>query len=286
MRLPRLRTFALGLVLVAPALAPALAGASASCVAAASGRPHAALVVDTGARTTTYCVALDAARVSGIRLIQLASAQYALSYHLGFGSQAVCQLDGVGPSGGDCFSAYPDFWGYWHGASGGGWSWAGSGAASASVGDGSVEGWSFGTGDSGTTHPAPPSLAFSEVCDVSPPSPSPVPPSSPRPSPAGGGKPGEGPAGSGGGAGEASPSPGGGGVAGALVSPRPSSGATPTPSSSDRPTREIIRAVATSGTAPSSGGPPVGAVAVAAAVIALGAAGALTLRRRQRQERT
>ena len=283
--LTRPRAFALALVLVAPALVPALFGAGASCAAAASGRPHAALVVDTGARTTTYCVALDSASVSGIRLIQLASAQYGLSYHLGFGSQAVCQLDGVGPSGGDCFSAYPDFWGYWHGAPGGGWSWAGSGAASASVGDGSVEGWSFGTGDSGTTHPAPPSLGFSEVCDVSTPSPSPAPAPSPRPSPAGGGNAGGGPTGSGVGAGEGSPSPGGGGLAGAHASPRPSSEVTPTPSSSDSSSREIIRAVATSGTAPSSGGPPVGALVVAGAIVALGAAGTLTLRRRQRQDR-
>ena len=282
MKLMRLRTFALGLVLVAPAIAPALAGASASCAAAASG-PHAALVVDTGVRTTTYCVALDAASVSGIRLIQLASAQYGLSYHLGFGSQAVCQLDGVGPNGGDCFSAYPDFWGYWHGTSGGGWSWAGSGAASASVGDRSVEGWSFGAGDSGITHAAPPSLRFSDVCDA--PTPAPEPPS-PKPSPSGGGNAGGGAAGSGAGAEDASPSPSGPRTA-AHAPPRPTSTpkVTPTPSPSDPSSREIIRAVATSGTAPSNGGPPVGAIAVAGAVIALGTAGALTLRRRQRQGR-
>ena len=283
MRLPRLRTFALALVLVAPALVPAFAGASASC-AAASGRPHAALVVDTGVRTTTYCVALDATSVSGIRLIQLAGAQYGLSYHLGFGSQAVCQLNGVGPNGGDCFSAYPDFWGYWHGTAGGGWSWAGSGAASAAVTDGSVEGWSFGPGDSGTTHAAPPFLRFSEVCDVSTPTPEPP---SPNPSPAGGGNPGGGAARSGTSTDDTSSSPSGSRTAGAHASARPSATpkATPTSSPSDPSSPEIIRAVATSGTAPSNGGPPAGAIAVAGAVVALGAAGALMLRRRQRQER-
>jgi hypothetical protein len=283
-KLTRLRMFALGLVLVAPALVPALAGTSTSCAAAATGRPHAALVIDTGVRTTTYCVVLDAASVSGIRLIQLASAQYGLSYHLGFGSQAVCQLDGVGPNGGDCFSAYPDFWGYWHGASGGGWSWAGSGAASASVGDGSVEGWSFGAGDSGTTHAAPPSLRFSDVCDA--PTATPDPPS-PRPSPAGGGNAGGGAAGSGGGAGDASIAPSSPATPGARAPARPTSTpkVAPTPTPSDPSSREIIRAVATSGTAPSNGGPPAGAIAVAGAVIALGTAGALTLRRRQKQGR-
>ncbi len=77
----------------------------------------------------------------------------------------MCQLSGVGPSGGDCFADYPDFWGYWHGDGRGGWSWAGSGAASASVGDGDMEGWVWGSGDTASTHQAPPALAFDDVCD-------------------------------------------------------------------------------------------------------------------------
>ena len=93
-------------------------------------------------------------------------AQHGLQYRLGFGGQAVCQLAGVGPTGGDCFADYPDFWGYWHGNGGGGWTWAGSGAASASIGDGDVEGWTWGSGDSGATHPAPPALSIDDVCDA------------------------------------------------------------------------------------------------------------------------
>jgi hypothetical protein len=281
----RLSRFAFGLVLVAPVLVPAFAGTGASC-AAASGRSHAALVVDTGAHTTTYCVGLDATSVSGIRLIQLASAQYGLSYHLGFGSQAVCQLDGVGPTGGDCFSAYPDYWGYWHGTSSGGWSWAGSGAASASVGDGDVEGWSWGPGDSGDTHAAPPSLRFAEVCDVNTPTPTPAPKPSPSPPSGGGGSGGSTGSGGGGtGSASASPTPSNGGGTHASAHARPTPKVAPTPPAdpgSSSP--QIIRAVATSGTTPPNGGPPVGAVAVAVAVVALGLGGALTLRRRQRRE--
>ncbi len=185
----RTRRLAIALAVPALAIVPTLLGAAAgteaACAAAASGAPHAALVVDTGSRTTTYCVDLGGGSVSGLRLIQLAADQYGLSYHFGFGGQAVCQLQGIGPSGGDCFGAYPDYWGYWH-ATGGGWSWAGSGAASSSVTDGDVEGWSWGTGDSGATHPPPPTLAFDDVCRVAAPPASPTarPSPTPRPSPA------------------------------------------------------------------------------------------------------
>ena len=159
----------LGSALIAPLLAPALAGAAsaAACAADALGEGHAALVVDTGARTTTYCVALDASSVNGIHLIQLAGTQYGLSYRLGFGGQAVCALDGVGATGGNCFGDYPNFWGYWKGDGSGGWSWSGSGAGSSSVADGGMDGWSWGAGSSGSTHPAPPALAFTDVCTTS-----------------------------------------------------------------------------------------------------------------------
>ena len=101
---------------------PAASGGAAAC-AAATG-PHAALVVDTGSRSTAYCVALDAPTVTGIHLIQLAAAQHGLTYGLGFGGQAVCRLQGVGPAGDDCFADYPRFWGYWHGDGHDGWTWA------------------------------------------------------------------------------------------------------------------------------------------------------------------
>ncbi|MGZ8613796.1 MAG: hypothetical protein ACXWX4_03840 [Actinomycetota bacterium] len=130
--MPRtLRNVTFGLILLLPVLAPAAAGSTQACAAEAADAPHAALVIGTGSQTLMYCVALDAPTVSGLRLIQLASAQHGLQYRLGFGGQAVCQLTGIGPTGGDCFADYPDFWGYWHGDGSGGWTWAGSGAASA-----------------------------------------------------------------------------------------------------------------------------------------------------------
>ena len=141
---------------------PAATGAAPAC--AATTGPHAALVVDTGVGTRSFCVALDATTVSGIHLIELAGAQDQLTYGFGSGGQAVCRLAGVGPQGDDCFADYPDYWGYWHGDGHGGWTWSSSGAASARVGNGALDAWVWGSGDSGATHPKPPSLGIDDVC--------------------------------------------------------------------------------------------------------------------------
>ena len=176
------RAMALGAVLaLALVAAPAASRTDPAC--AATSGPHAGLVVDTGSRVLEYCVALDAGTVSGLHLIELAHAQYGLSYGFGLGGLAVCRLDGVGPGGDDCFADYPDYWGYWHGDGRGGWIWAATGAGEAKVGDGDLDGWSWGAGDSGTTHPAPPSATLDHVC---PPPASPSPTTAPTrpPSPA------------------------------------------------------------------------------------------------------
>ena len=154
-----------------PVTLPAVTGAGRAC--AATTGPHAALVIETGARDLRLCVALDASTVSGTHLIELAGAQHHLAYGFGSGGQAVCRLAGVGPQGDDCFADYPDFWGYWRGDGHGGWTWSSVGAASATVADGDLDGWVWGTGDAGSTHQEPPSLTVTDVCV--PPSPSPTP---------------------------------------------------------------------------------------------------------------
>jgi hypothetical protein len=150
---------AVGLVALLACALPAAGPASPAC---AAGTPHAALVVGTGHEVLRLCVALDAQSVSGLRLIELAHDQYGLSYRSD--GAAVCMLAGTGPTGGDCFGAYPDYWGYWRGSGSGGWVWSGSGAASTTVRGGGVEGWSWGSGDNGATHPPPPRTAFGSVC--------------------------------------------------------------------------------------------------------------------------
>ena len=285
----RVRALSLGLILALPWLGPAVSGSAggAACAAESAGRAHAALVVDTGLRTTTYCVGLDADSVSGLHLIQLAAAQFGLAYRLGFGGQAVCQLDGVGPATGDCFGAYPDYWGYWHGDGSGGWSWAGTGAGSASIVQGDVDGWSWGAGDSGATHPAPPAQRFTDVCAPPPsqtPTPTPRPTHTPRPTapPSATASP-RPPAASGsvaatGAAAPASPR----GSTSPRARPTPH-GVSPASSATGSPDEQIVRAVAVSGRLPSSGGPPAGALFALGAVALLGA-GAWYIRRRRLHE--
>jgi hypothetical protein len=310
-----LRAAAFGLVLLLPAFAPAATGSVVACAAEASDAPHAALVVGTGGQTLTYCVMLDAPTVTGLRLIQLASAQHGLQYRLGFGGQAVCQLAGVGPTGGDCFADYPDFWGYWHGNGGGGWTWAGSGAASASIGDGDVEGWTWGSGDSGATHPAPSALSIDDVCDEAS--------TEPPPGDEGGGGGGSGGGGggggsgdgggSGGGSGEGSGGSGGGssdqgsgsadegssqgegaggngddrdrqGNGGGNGSSEETTADTPSPTTATTTPAADVAALA-SASSPGGGGPPIAGLVALALIGGLGVAGWFTLRRRGAQGR-
>lgn len=161
----RLRGALLGAVLLITGLVPV----AAPQVACAATGPHAALVVETGGAVQDFCVALPDDSVSGIELIQLAGQQFGLDYKLGYGGGAVCMLAGVGPTGGDCFAEYPDFWGYWHGGPEGSWTWAGSGASSSTVTSGDVEGWSWGSGDDGSSHPPPPATRLDAVCAISEP---------------------------------------------------------------------------------------------------------------------
>lgn len=266
---------AVAMALGAPALG-VLDGTVAPACAATQQR--AALVVDTGTQARSYCVALGAAAVSGTDLIRLAHAQYGLDYRLGYGGRAVCRLDGVGVDGGDCFADFPDYWGYWHGDGSGGWTWASASAADWTVHPGDVEGWQWGTGEDATTHAMPPGTTEEDVCPPLEPS--------PTASPVGGG----GGGGHGGGSPDASDSPGAAGP------PTPPATVTPT---ADRAPRDRVRGEATPTPTPSStGAPPVslaaaqgpgpppadaggaGPLLALAAVIGLGVAGSIVIRRR------
>ena len=160
--------------------APVVGTANVAC---ADTRSHAALVVDSGPRELELCVAIPSGSTSGIDLIELASAQYGLDYRLGFGGKAVCRLAGIGTDGGDCFGDYPDFWGYWRGEGQGSWSWSSTGAADTVVHPGDVEGWSWGSGQDGSTHPPPERATISSVCGAQTPSPTPTAKPTPEPTP-------------------------------------------------------------------------------------------------------
>ena len=291
----RLGVAPLVLALTLGGLAPMLVAPPPACATTGNS---AALVVDTGGRATRYCVAMDEARLSGIELIQLAARQYGLDYRLGYGGAAVCRLDHVGIEGGECFTDSDAFWGYWRGT-GGGWSWSSTGAASTVVEPGDVEGWSWGTGRDGSTHPSPPATSYASACGSSSPSPDPG---------GGGGGDGDPSAGTGGGGGdagalpgegaadeqEARPSagdgggaadPGGGGPALDRNAGGPAGGEeipASTPASSEpSPEPSPVDATPLAAASIESTGPPVAALAFAGGAIALLlVAGWLALRRR------
>jgi hypothetical protein len=276
----RLSTFAIAMALAlgAPGLGVVGGAAPAAC---ASTDQRAALVVDTGTQARSYCVALGASGVSGTDLIRLAHAQYGLDYRLGYGGRAVCRLAGVGVDGGDCFGAFPDYWGYWHGDDSGGWNWASGSAADWTVRPGDVEGWQWGPGQDGTTHAMPPTTTEEDVC----------PPVEPSPPPT----PGSGGGGSSGGTGNGN---------GGSQAPGPTAAATQHPEADDREPRDRTRGEATPtptpsasstgaptvalaaaegpGATPSAGGAGAGGAFLAlVAVIALAVAGTVVIRRRK-----
>ena len=141
---------------------PVAAFTEAAC---AGEHGSAVLVVDTGGGEYEMCVELNDDAVTGIELIRLAEKQHGLDYALGYGGQAVCQLANVPePNPPDeCFEQGEPFWGYWR-DQGSGWQWSGTGAGSTLVADGDVEGWAFGEGNNGESHPAPPPTDHADVC--------------------------------------------------------------------------------------------------------------------------
>jgi hypothetical protein len=140
--------------------------AGPTVAACAAEGPSAVLVVDTErpAGQHRLCVALPDPSVTGIELIELANQQHGLQYRLGYGGNVVCQLAGVGYQSDECLNDGPEFWGYWRGDGSGGWEWSSGGGNSTVVRDGDVEGWSWGTGNDGSSHPAPPETTFASVC--------------------------------------------------------------------------------------------------------------------------
>ncbi|HEX6843603.1 MAG TPA: hypothetical protein VF235_00675 [Actinomycetota bacterium] len=178
----RLRALAVGLALLAGGAWPVAGAAAPAC--AAEG-PHAGLVVDTGSRVLTLCVALDAGSVTGLHLIELAHDQHNLDYRLGLGGAAVCRLAGTGVNVDDCFADYPRYWGYWTSDGDGPWVWSSQGGLDVRVHDGDLQGWVWGEGDTGESHGAPPAFDIADVCVPAAPEPSeePTPSQAPAPEP-------------------------------------------------------------------------------------------------------
>jgi hypothetical protein len=179
-----------------------LPGAGMPAAAAQTGQ-RAALLVEVGQTVRRLCVGLAQPQMSGRQLLEASGLEQR------WDGGALCRLAGTGPAGGDCFSRYPLFWGYWIGDGRGGWTWSSAGAASSRVRAGSVEAWVWSAGADESSHQRPPALRFSDICASGGPSPGAVAVGAGAPTASGGPAQREG--------GTGHPAPKGGGLGAALL---------------------------------------------------------------------
>lgn len=137
-----------------------------SSLATAQEPNHAALVVALeGGLTVTRCVAFEEEQISGFELLNRSG----LAVEAGTGGlgTAVCRIEETGCASTNCFCQCKGggdcrYWSYWHFVDQE-WQYAQVGAGSYLVGDGAIEGWTWGPGSvDGAVEP--PVVGFSEVC--------------------------------------------------------------------------------------------------------------------------
>lgn len=137
-----------------------------SSLATAQEPNHAALVVALeGGLTVTRCVAFEEEQISGFELLNRSG----LAVEAGTGGlgTAVCRIEETGCASANCFCQCKGggdcrYWSYWHFVDQE-WQYAQVGAGSYLVGDGAIEGWTWGPGSvDGAVEP--PVVVFGEVC--------------------------------------------------------------------------------------------------------------------------
>jgi len=133
--------------------------------AVGASKNRAGLVVRYGdGHVDKMCVFFDEPSISGLDLLDRSGEAY-VAEHSSLGA-AICKIDEQGcdyPSQ-DCFCKYPNFWGYWTREPGRSvWQFSDTGAKDHEVKNGSVDGWSWGPNGA----PAPPIIAFDQVCPAS-----------------------------------------------------------------------------------------------------------------------
>jgi hypothetical protein len=123
----------------------------------AQSQNQAGLVIEFGDGSLyTGCTGFEAEGISGYDLL----ASSGLSLETAFDPSqgvAVCKIGSDGCPADDCFCQMPEYWSYWNWLDGS-WSYAGSGSSTNQVGNGDVDGWSWGTGS------PPPAVPFSQLC--------------------------------------------------------------------------------------------------------------------------
>lgn len=116
-------------------------------------------------RIETRCVSFDEDEISGYELLQRAGLSLETRFE---GSGGImCRIEDVGCPTSDCFCECPGgdecvYWSYWHLVELD-WQYARLGATSYRVGDGDVDGWSWGPGNLSSAV-EPPLVTLEQIC--------------------------------------------------------------------------------------------------------------------------
>ena len=147
-----------------------LAIVGTSVVVMADDPNRAGLVVRQNDGTVqTSCIEFFEPEISGLDLLLRSGLNLVVEYQ-GARGGAVCKIGGDGcdyPLD-DCFCQCVGidctYWAYYHLRSDGLWEYSNVGGGSYAVHDGDVEGWSWGSGDYGTSGTQPPVIPFNQIC--------------------------------------------------------------------------------------------------------------------------
>jgi len=105
----------------------------------------------------TTCVSFTESTISGLDLLRRSGLTIETATNPTQGT-AVCKIGKVGDASNDCFGSMPNYWSYWQ-LGENGWGYSVTGADQSQVIDGSVNAWSWGTGD------PPAVLTFQNLCE-------------------------------------------------------------------------------------------------------------------------
>ncbi len=109
---------------------------------------------------STVCVSFNQGSITGLDLLEKSGLMVQTATNPNQGT-AVCKIGDVGDSSENCFGSMPNYWAYWT-LSANGWEYSATGAEQSQVTDGSVNAWSWGTGN------PPPMITFENICEDSP----------------------------------------------------------------------------------------------------------------------
>jgi hypothetical protein len=105
----------------------------------------------------TTCVSFTESSLTGLDLLQRSGLVLETATNPNQGT-AVCKIGQVGNSSNDCFGSMPNYWAYWSLGTNG-WEYSVIGADQSQVMDGSVNAWSWGSGNS------PALITFQNICE-------------------------------------------------------------------------------------------------------------------------